>query len=149
MILYPAIDLKDGQCVRLLQGDMARATVFSDDQSRKFNKCISGKTKVDISMIPDENECVKEFGPFKKISHERIEAIIIDDSYSYDFPARYIIQHTSINEVVSYTATYAGQAEKGEKLEAAGYVEQGSDGNKRLLVGSSREAGGEYIRVVK
>ena len=31
MILYPAIDLKDGQCVRLLQGDMARATVFSDD----------------------------------------------------------------------------------------------------------------------
>ena len=31
MILYPAIDLKDGQCVRLLQGDMARATVFNDD----------------------------------------------------------------------------------------------------------------------
>jgi phosphoribosylformimino-5-aminoimidazole carboxamide ribotide isomerase len=31
VILYPAIDLKDGQCVRLLQGDMARATVFNDD----------------------------------------------------------------------------------------------------------------------
>jgi phosphoribosylformimino-5-aminoimidazole carboxamide ribotide isomerase len=31
MILYPAIDLKDGQCVRLLRGDMARATVFGDD----------------------------------------------------------------------------------------------------------------------
>ena len=31
MILYPAIDLKDGQCVRLLRGDMAAATVFSDD----------------------------------------------------------------------------------------------------------------------
>ena len=31
MILYPAIDLKDGQCVRLLHGDMARATVFGDD----------------------------------------------------------------------------------------------------------------------
>ena len=118
-------------------------------ESRKFNKCISGKTKVDISMIPDENECVKEFGPFKKISHERIEAIIIDDSYSYDFPARYIIQHTSINEVVSYTATYTGQAEKDERIEAAGYIEQGSDGNKRLLVGSSREADGEYIRVIK
>lgn len=29
MILYPAIDLKDGQCVRLLRGDMGRATVFS------------------------------------------------------------------------------------------------------------------------
>jgi len=31
VILYPAIDLKDGQCVRLLRGDMAAATVFSDD----------------------------------------------------------------------------------------------------------------------
>jgi phosphoribosylformimino-5-aminoimidazole carboxamide ribotide isomerase len=31
MILYPAIDLKNGQCVRLRQGDMDRATVFNDD----------------------------------------------------------------------------------------------------------------------
>ena len=31
MILFPAIDLKNGQCVRLKQGDMERATVFNDD----------------------------------------------------------------------------------------------------------------------
>ena len=31
MILYPAIDLKDGQCVRLYKGEMEKATVFSDD----------------------------------------------------------------------------------------------------------------------
>lgn len=31
MLLIPAIDLKDGQCVRLKQGDMDAATVFSDD----------------------------------------------------------------------------------------------------------------------
>jgi phosphoribosylformimino-5-aminoimidazole carboxamide ribotide isomerase len=39
MILFPAIDLKNGQCVRLEQGDMARATVFSLDpaaQARAF-----------------------------------------------------------------------------------------------------------------
>ena len=39
MILYPAIDLKDGSCVRLLRGDMAQATVFNDDpaaQARAF-----------------------------------------------------------------------------------------------------------------
>lgn len=29
MILYPAIDVKEGQCVRLVQGDMAAATVFN------------------------------------------------------------------------------------------------------------------------
>jgi phosphoribosylformimino-5-aminoimidazole carboxamide ribotide isomerase len=31
LILFPAIDLKDGLCVRLQQGDMARATVFNRD----------------------------------------------------------------------------------------------------------------------
>ncbi len=31
MILYPAIDLKEGRCVRLRQGDMAQATIFNDD----------------------------------------------------------------------------------------------------------------------
>lgn len=31
MILFPAIDLKGGRCVRLVQGDMEQATVFSDD----------------------------------------------------------------------------------------------------------------------
>lgn len=41
MILFPAIDLKDGQCVRLKLGDMAQATVFSDDpaaQARSFQE---------------------------------------------------------------------------------------------------------------
>ena len=31
MILYPAIDLKDGKCVRLYQGDMNQATIFNND----------------------------------------------------------------------------------------------------------------------
>jgi len=41
MILYPAIDLKDGRCVRLVQGDMEKATVFSEtpaDQAAIFEK---------------------------------------------------------------------------------------------------------------
>eukprot|EP00873_Tetraselmis_striata_P031913 jgi/Tetstr1/452177/TSEL_039213.t1 len=39
MILFPAIDLKNGQCVRLKLGDMEQATVFNDDpaaQARAF-----------------------------------------------------------------------------------------------------------------
>ena len=39
MILYPAIDIKDGRCVRLLRGDMARVTVYGEDpaaQARHF-----------------------------------------------------------------------------------------------------------------
>ncbi|AWU94883.1 1-(5-phosphoribosyl)-5-[(5-phosphoribosylamino)methylideneamino]imidazole-4-carboxamide isomerase [Azospirillum ramasamyi] len=39
MIIYPAIDLKDGACVRLLRGEMSQATVFNNDpgeQARLF-----------------------------------------------------------------------------------------------------------------
>jgi len=41
MILFPAIDLKDGHCVRLLKGDMNAATTFNDnpvDQAQQFEK---------------------------------------------------------------------------------------------------------------
>ena len=31
MILFPAIDIKDGRCVRLARGEMAAATVFNED----------------------------------------------------------------------------------------------------------------------
>jgi phosphoribosylformimino-5-aminoimidazole carboxamide ribotide isomerase len=39
VILYPAIDLKDGQCVRVVHGDFATATVFNDnpaDQAKSW-----------------------------------------------------------------------------------------------------------------
>ena len=39
MIIFPAIDVKDGQCVRLRQGDLAQSTVFNNDaaaQARSF-----------------------------------------------------------------------------------------------------------------
>ena len=39
MILYPAIDLKDGVCVRLKRGEMDQATIFNTDpaaQARAF-----------------------------------------------------------------------------------------------------------------
>lgn len=41
MNLYPAIDLKDGKCVRLLRGEMSAATVFGEDpaaQARAFEE---------------------------------------------------------------------------------------------------------------
>jgi phosphoribosylformimino-5-aminoimidazole carboxamide ribotide isomerase len=41
VILFPAIDLKNGECVRLVRGDMAQATVFNTDpasQAERFEK---------------------------------------------------------------------------------------------------------------
>ena len=45
MIIYPAIDLRGGNCVRLVQGDFAQTTVFSDDplqQAQKWAECGAG-----------------------------------------------------------------------------------------------------------
>lgn len=38
MIIYPAIDLKNGQCVRLFKGDMAQDTVYNDDPAAQAHE---------------------------------------------------------------------------------------------------------------
>jgi len=77
MIFFPAIDLKDGQCVRLYQGDMERVTVFGDDpgeQAKVFadagaewlhvvdlNGAVSGRpvneTRSSRSSTPSTSRC--------------------------------------------------------------------------------------------
>ncbi len=70
MIFYPAIDLKDGNCVRLLRGDMDQATVFNNDagaQAKEF-----AKSGADWIHVVDLN------GAFagKPINEKAVEAII-------------------------------------------------------------------------
>ncbi|MEO0410779.1 MAG: 1-(5-phosphoribosyl)-5-[(5-phosphoribosylamino)methylideneamino]imidazole-4-carboxamide isomerase [Pseudomonadota bacterium] len=38
MIIFPAIDLKDGQCVRLFKGEMDQATIFNDDPADQASR---------------------------------------------------------------------------------------------------------------
>ncbi len=45
MLLIPAIDLKDGKCVRLRQGDMADETVFADDPLRVAQRWVGAGAK--------------------------------------------------------------------------------------------------------
>ncbi len=70
MKLYPAIDLKDGHCVRLLRGDMATATSFNDDpadQARRF-----------FEMGFDRLHVVDLNGAFEGVSvnHNAVSAIL-------------------------------------------------------------------------
>jgi len=49
MLLIPAIDIKDGRCVRLRQGDMGYATVFSEDPVAMARKWVDmGATRLHI-----------------------------------------------------------------------------------------------------
>jgi phosphoribosylformimino-5-aminoimidazole carboxamide ribotide isomerase len=45
MLIIPAIDIKDGQCVRLKQGDMNTATVFSDDTGAMARQWVAAGAK--------------------------------------------------------------------------------------------------------
>ena len=67
----------------------------------------------------------------------------------YHYPAIFKIDHEQFEAIVSFTATYTGQAVKGETVEVSGIVEQTQLGVKRIVIGSSREAHGEYIKVIR
>ena len=57
MILIPAIDLKEGHCVRLRQGNMDESTVFSDDPVAMAGKWAPAVLKPSASL---ESRCVIE-----------------------------------------------------------------------------------------
>lgn len=73
-----------------------------------------------------------------------IEAVVTNDDFIFDSPAIYLIAHDDIDEIYSYTHTYAGQALKGETVRARGVVEI-IGGKKRLVIGTSREAEDEWM----
>ena len=77
-----------------------------------------------------------------------ISARVIDDRYAFDLPARYPVEHDHIQEVVACTHTYVGQARAGECIRASGVVEVDDRGRSRLVVGTTREAGDQYLRVL-
>jgi len=116
-------------------------------ERRKFNKAMINQRKFDLSLVLPPAE-ISEHKVFKKLGGCRLMTRIVDDSQSFDYPAQYQIDHQRIDTIISYTATYAGQAKTGERVEVSGQLEQASDGRQRIIVGSDREAKGEYIRVI-
>ncbi len=123
---------------------------FAWHEQRKFNKAAIQGTKFDIGMVclPDELSEDNQVS-YEKIGKKQIKASVLNDEYIFDFPAIYKIDHKEISEVYCFTPTYCGQAYKTEKVEVTGVVEKNTEtGKLRLIVGSTREARGEYIKVI-
>jgi predicted nucleotidyltransferase len=116
-------------------------------ERRKGNMGLIDGTKFDLALIV-EDAIAEPPIDWHKAGPATIQAKVLDDSRSFEQPARYLIEHADIDEILSFTQTYTGQARMGETIQAAGQVEMASDGHKRLVVGSSREALGEFIRVI-
>jgi predicted nucleotidyltransferase len=112
---------------------------------RKFNKGLICGRKFDLSLV-EINKTDKTI--YKKLDSIKIKTNVIDDSRAFCYPAEFKIAHSKIQSVVCFTATYVGQVEKGETVEISGQLEKDEFGNQRIVVGSNREARGEYIKVL-
>ncbi len=116
-------------------------------EQRKFNKAMVNQRKFDLSLVtPPRDQTGRTYTKLGKIV---LEAEVLDDGYAFDYPAAYRLQHAEIEEAVSFTATYIGQAQTGERVKVSGLLEQDQFGVQRIVVGSDREALGEYIRVLR
>ena len=113
-------------------------------EQRKHNKAMIGSTKIDISLVcSSENESPNIW---QKKGEIQLVTRVTGDSRAFQTPACWKVAHQSIEEVITYSATYTGQALLGEEIEIAGLLEE--SGKQRVIVGQSREANGAFIRVV-
>lgn len=120
---------------------------YKKHEIRKYNKFILGSARIDIKHIPllDILDYKK---PSKKLGPATIKAKITDDSRIFSYPACYTTDNREIRQILCYTATYTGQAFAGEYIEASGMLECDAEGRRYMVIGTSREAPGEYIKVV-
>lgn len=116
-------------------------------ERRKFNKGVINRRKFDLNLL--EPAINSRQGFFQKMGAVVMEVDVVDDFFAFDYPAQFHIDHPTIDSVVCFTATYTGQAQAGERIAVAGMLERSEDGRQRIVVGSTREAGGEYIKVVR
>jgi predicted nucleotidyltransferase len=116
-------------------------------ERRKTNKAVINGRKFDLNFIDELKR--SEVTSYQKCGVITLRCKVIDDTHAFDYPAEFKIDHEQFDAIVSFTATYTAQAIKGETVEVSGIVEQTQQGVKRIVVGSSREAHGEYIKVIR
>jgi hypothetical protein len=108
--------------------------LFLAHERRKFHRAML-ETYFDLLYVRGYDELNKEIPEEKgkKLGKATIVAEVSDDSFIFDYPAYYPINHKEINAVLCFTHTYVGQAFKGEVIEARGCIEE-INGRKYLIV---------------
>ncbi len=119
-------------------------------ECRKSNKGLINGRKFDLSLVEvEQSNAARDVTTYKKLGAVVLQATVSKDVRAFCYPAEFEISHATIQSVVCFTATYVGQAVIGETIEISGQLEQDEFGNQRLVVGSTREARGEYIKVIQ
>jgi len=117
-------------------------------ERRKWHKGTIDGTVFDILLVRDRDEIGPPPMPYERKEKITIECTVTDSKLAFDSPSIYKVEcsDSRIKEIRSYTHTYAGQAFDGEKIEVCGFFEEAADGSCRVIVGTTREATGEYIK---
>ena len=84
MIIIPAIDIKNGRCVRLIQGRMDQETVFSDDPAAMAKRWVENGAKL-IHVVDLDGAVQKQPQNIKSIQR------IVDSVNVEAFPGRIIV----------------------------------------------------------
>lgn len=116
-------------------------------ERRKHTKAAIAGTKFDLILVEEGSD--PDPRTWRKLGRAILRAQVLDATDAFSTPARYRLNHPGICIALSFSATYLGQAETGEWVEVSGYLEQAEDGQRQIVVGSSREAPGEYIKVIR
>lgn len=159
----PLRSIADDYWVRLYDKRIKDSTLSYDEfrwyEDRKNNRGVVDGTLFDILATREWDEIQGTFGEetYESCGTVKIEATINDSLAAFDNPAVYQVEDvdimegapTPIKEVASYTHTYSGQAREGERIIARGKLEKvmGKKTYYRLVVGTTRESLGEYIKL--
>ncbi len=120
--------------------------VFLAHEKRKYHRAFIGSTYFDLLYVRDYEELYRNIPeePGTRLGRLTIEAAVRDSRYAFDYPAFYAVEHPEISAILCFTHTYAGQVFEGERVLAAGVVEE-IEGDRYLIVGTRRETQDEYV----
>ena len=127
------------------RGTTMEFDTFLRHEQRKHNKAIIGSHKIDISLVISTPPTIN--GNWVKRGPIQCTARVTDDCMAFHTPARWKIDHPTISEVVTYSATFTGHARTGEWIVLKGLLEENENGTQRVILGQSREAKEAMMRV--
>ena len=117
---------------------------FMLHEKRKGNRGMIDGIYFDLLFTRDWNQ-IQPLDEGRPVGQGLVEAQVTDCEFAFDSPAIFRLDHPEVKEILCFTHTYAGQALPGERIEAKGVLEETANG-LRLVVGTTREARGEWIR---
>lgn len=125
---------------------------FLRHEKRKYHRGVIQGTIFDILLVRESRELGRQAETkLEELGCKTVRCRILDASLAFDSPAVYRVrfQDGALGELYSYTHTYAGQAIEGEVVEARGVLKRTANNKPRLVVGTTREAEDEYIKVLR